>query len=194
MKRLIRKAFGQLLYHGTTLENLQSITDSGMIMPQETDGAGLDVQNKQSAKDRAFNRLYDEGLRPDTEEYDLKYESYFEEEYEKELKKINGYTFFTDSMVLAKDYSNSSPIVVLEVSLPEDSLLPDDNDCDDCVEWAESLQRIGQVKVPGTITDDYIVGVHIFKDRDDEGQFFPKLEWVNQYVRDEELQKASKRK
>lgn len=181
MKRLIRKAFGQTLYHGTTLDNLQSITNSGMIMPQETEGAGLDVENMQSAKDRAFNRLYDEGLRPDTEEYDAKYDVYLEEEYNKELQKLNGFTFFTDSMVLAKDYSNSSPIVVLEVSLPEESLLPDDNDCNDCRNWKDSLQQIGQVKVPGMITDDYIVGVHIFKNRNDEGQFFPKLEWINNY-------------
>lgn len=40
MKRLIKKAFEKTLYHGTTLDKLEGISNSGMMLPNETSGAG----------------------------------------------------------------------------------------------------------------------------------------------------------
>lgn len=40
MKRLVRKAFEKTLYHGTNLERLKKITETGMIIPNEEMGDG----------------------------------------------------------------------------------------------------------------------------------------------------------
>lgn len=180
MKRLIKKAFGVQLYHGTTMENLEQITEMGMIMPQESAGAGIDVSNENEAKQRAFNRLYNEGIKPDSEQYEEKMEEYLAEEMEVEKRKFEGFTFFTDKKNMAIEYSGSTPSVVIEVSLPESSLMADDNDCPDCKDWEESLAEVWQVKVVGPITEDYIEGVHITNENG-ESIFYPKLTLKDQY-------------
>lgn len=127
MKRLIKKAFEIKLYHGTNLENLRSITDSGMMFPQEAGGAG--------------NSWGDDS-------------------------KFEGYTFFATTLDKAWAYANMSVIsdedvpVVLQLSLPENSLLPDDNDCPECKDWNESSNKVKQVKVLGQIASDYFEKVH----------------------------------
>lgn len=40
MKRLIKKAFGKTVYHGTNIERLKEITSMGQITPNEATGAG----------------------------------------------------------------------------------------------------------------------------------------------------------
>lgn len=109
---------------------------------------------------------------PDEEEFDeYNWEEYEKlmEEYEKQEKGFYGYTFFAGSIDTARWYGvgesrkdDSEMYVVLEVSLPEASLLPDDNDCPHCKTWQESLEKINQVKVLGEVTSDYIKRVHFY--------------------------------
>lgn len=128
MKRLIKKAFGKILYHGTNLENFKNIASSGMIFPQETNGAGPGTADEQ--------------------DYD-------------------GYTFFATSYEKAQRYANwassdNNPPVVIELELPESSLLPDDNDCRDCKTWQESENAVQQVKVLGPVSDEYITEINFY--------------------------------
>lgn len=187
MKRLIRKAFGTILYHGTTLDKLKNITDMGMIMPQEESGGGIDTMNQNEAKQRTFNILYNEGLKPDAPEWNERFQTVYEEEFAKEESKFEGFTFFADRIDVAELYSKDATTVIIEVSAPEESLLPDDNDCPDCEDWKESLKRTNQVKVLGPITSDYISGVYIYpQNRNELIQFYPKLTWVDNYKPDTE--------
>jgi len=131
MKRLIRKAFGTTVYHGTTFAALEGIVANGMLQPQEVGGGGANPDN------------------PDG---------------------FEGFTFVTDSKLRAKSYgsianSNNNKhneIVVLELDIPENSLMADDNDCPECSTAEESLEKIQQAKVLGAITSDYIKQVHFY--------------------------------
>lgn len=134
MKRLIRKAFGTILYHGTTLSSLESIVKDGMILPQERKGGGQNPDNP------------------------LNYD---------------GFTFVSNDIELARRYGdvanrNYEDIAVLELDLPKSSLLPDDNDCPECKTVEESLEKIKQAKVLGSITSDYIRKVYFYNS---EGKF-----------------------
>lgn len=179
MKRLIKKAFEQTLYHGTNIENLTSITQVGMIVPQESDGDGI---SSEVVKDIITDQMIDDGIEYKSDEFEEKYQEYFDKEVERQKSAYEGYTFFAKTINKAKEYCSTQPLVVIEASLPKESLMPDDNDCPDCKTWQESLQHFAQVKVLGTITDDYITGVYIFEDNNDsEGVFYPKLTWINEY-------------
>lgn len=180
MKRLIRKAFGTTLYHGTSLEALEQITSMGMIMPQESGGAGIGEDNETELRDIAYEKAKEDGA--DTSDEEI-LEEYYELEEDKFKEKFEGYTFFAGTLNAASSYANDNdPRVVIEVSVPEESLFPDDNDCWSCKTWQESLQRTNQVKVIGPITEDYIVGVHIGNIYGLD--FYPKLTWKDNYKKD----------
>lgn len=147
MKRLIKKAFGKTLYHGTTIENLSSITDLGMILPNESKGGGSNGA-------------------PDS--------------------NYIGYVFLATTISAARFYAGyamSGPRVILEVDIPEESLLPDDNDCPECKTWQESEERIMQVKVSGSITSDYFKNVYFYKNYGNYDFVFeaPFLNWREEY-------------
>lgn len=46
MKRLVRKAFGKTVYHGTSFEGFKGIVQDGMLYPQASDGAYKLVEDK----------------------------------------------------------------------------------------------------------------------------------------------------
>lgn len=46
MKRLIKKAFGKTLWHGTSLDSFKSIVENGAIFPNEVNGAGPNGANQ----------------------------------------------------------------------------------------------------------------------------------------------------
>lgn len=134
MKRLIRKAFEKTLYHGTTIDKLDSISQSGMILPNESTGAG-------------------NGSDP---------------------TGFDGFTFFATDMWTAKQYAfdwgdrNDYPKVVIEVNVPESALQADDNDSPDSKTWQDSAEELGQVKILGPITSNYIRKVYFFNSRQEK--------------------------
>lgn len=107
-----------------------------------------------------------------------------------------GFTFFATSKSVAGEYAlwknrNSDEIcVILEVKLPEDILLPDDNDCPLAKEWSESAKKIGQVKVWGNVSVRDISNIY-FYDEFEKGYLFDlfELQYSNwQMYFDEKLQ------
>lgn len=141
MKRLIRKAFGKILYHGTTLENFKSIIAAGMISPQESGGAGI----------------YDSN-------FNLEYPSVAQRNFE-------GFVFLTIKEYNAREYavgelgnyaSGDVCGVVIEVDVPESSILPDDSDIPEARTWQESSSIGGQVKILGPVTTDYFRDIHFY--------------------------------
>lgn len=129
MKRLIKKAFGTTLYHGTDTNKLRQITESGMLMPNEATGAGSIAEN--------------------------------------DGRNFEGFTFMATTLERGWYYSRvGNPNnfdnfqIVLELDVPEDSLMPDDDDCPTCKTWQDSARNIEQVKVLGSITDNYFKKVH----------------------------------
>ena len=126
MKRLVRRAFEEKLYHGTKLSMMENIVNDGALFPQEEKGAGSSGNG----------------------------------DYE-------GYTFATNSIAKARQYANmfnpeEDIMVVLELYLPKDSLLPDTNDCPVCKTVEDSLKKIQQVSVVGPIYSNYIKQVYFY--------------------------------
>lgn len=195
MKRLIRKAFGQTLFHATTLESLEGITASGMILPQETDGFSLGHDNESMLSDKAYEKATKEGLEDGTIEFDEAMDKYYEEFYEELEKDYVGYTFFTGTINHALEtYGSWGDIKpVIEISVPENSLLPDDNDCTTCKTWQESLEKVNQVKVLGPITSDFIIGVHLFGPESEKIGYYSNLTW-KEHFKPEELEQVAKKK
>lgn len=123
MKRLLKKAFGKTLWHGTNLSSFQSIVETGAIYPNEQEGAG---------SNDAPDELYE------------------------------GFTFFATTFNTAMGYAkasssfvNADPSIVIEIDVPENALLADDNDFTKAKNWQDSARAIEQVKVNGAITTDY---------------------------------------
>lgn len=144
MKRLVRKAFGKILYHGTTLDSFKNIVSSGMIMPQESNGAGM------------------------------QYDEFYDENPEIAERNFDGFVFLTTKDYIARDYAIGSSGnyasaggvgVVIEIDVPESSLLPDDSDMPEARTWQESSVAFGQVKVLGPITTDYFRDIHFYNSK-----------------------------
>lgn len=149
MKRLIKKAFGKELYHGTSVESFFSILNSGALYPQETQAS--DWAKPENIKHYFFGD---------------------EEAYHKHMDNYEGFTFFATDYYTAKEYgaramgkSEFNDIyVVLRADVSEDALMPDLNDSPNSKTWQESENDVGQVSVLGPVTMDYIKGVSfIFK-------------------------------
>lgn len=136
MKRLIKKAFGTTLYHGTTLSKLEGIVADGMLRPQESGGGGANPDNPNG---------------------------------------FEGFTFVSNDITYALRYAHLvnriqdlyEDLVVLELDVAEEALMPDDNDCPDCDTAEESLSKHKQAKVLGPITSDYIRMVHFYNQKKD---------------------------
>jgi hypothetical protein len=88
-----------------------------------------------------------------------------------------GFTFFATSLKVAGDYAlwknkeEKGICVILELTLPEDILLPDDNDCPIAKHWEESADKICQVKVLGSVSVSCINNIY-FYDQLEEGYLF----------------------
>ena len=113
LKRLIKKAFGHRLYHATSMELFKLIIQSGIIMPQ---GGYSYAQDKEVIVDQHFKGN--------------------EKEYEEYYKNYDGFTFFGTDDYIVKEYGYDAAVksgfsemyAIIEVDLPEESLLPDLND------------------------------------------------------------------
>jgi hypothetical protein len=144
LKRLIKKAFGKALYHGTNFESFLSIVQSGGIYPQETTASDW-------SKPENIDRYFDGD----------------KEEYQRMMDNYEGYTFFATEESTAKWYGNRAEgksnvrgvYIVLKVDVSEDALMPDLNDAPEAKTWQDSEKSVAQVSVLGTVTSDYIVGV-----------------------------------
>lgn len=77
-----------------------------------------------------------------------------------------GFTFLATSIDKAFTYALSIKkdklMAILELSLPESLLLPDDVDCPACKTWQESDKKIKQVKVSGKVSADYIKKISLY--------------------------------
>lgn len=125
-RKLTKKAFEIQLYHGTNLSKLKNITDSGLIIPQESKGGGSGS-----------------GVSGD----------------------FAGFSFFATTINKASLYATwvateEDIPVIIELALPESSLMPDDDDCPNCNTWQESADKIQQVKVLGSIDSSYFNTIH----------------------------------
>lgn len=135
MKRLIKKAGKQTLYNGIAFENLKSIISNGLI-PQFIDNGGAQLGGGQVGN-------------------------------EEKMQNYNGFTFLATSIDMAYNYAQSyyndvDPITVVEFSVEEDKLLPDDTDCPTCKTWQESKDAIEQVKCIGKVEPENIIKIHFF--------------------------------
>lgn len=70
--------------------------------------------------------------------------------------KSHNKTFFTDDVEIATEYAERKAhsrerAVVLKVNLDTNILEPDNVDCPDCETWQDSLNKIHQVSVPGSV-------------------------------------------
>lgn len=184
MKRLIKKAFGTTLYHGTDSLALEGILSAGMIIPSEseTPWTGYD-----SNKDTLMEII--------NEELQEKYPSISEQEYkelaEKEYNRRVQESVETDQtsvflatksqakhyaeMLAQGSYEDEIVPVVIELDLPENSLMPDTNDSPRSKTWQESLEDSDQVRVVGNITTDYIKGVYVYSKWGEDEQYYSGL-------------------
>lgn len=124
------------MLHGTSMSRLSKIFDSNELIPQASFGIG-----ENGGVSEADKHLY------------------------------NGYTFFTDKERIALDYAFYSNLLdkdtedilpVLVFHLPEEILLPDDNDSAGS-SWCETAERIGQVKVHGSVSLDFLSCIRYYK-------------------------------
>lgn len=145
MKRLIKKAFGKTLWHGTNLENFKLMVEAGAIYPNEQEGSG-----SLGAPDELFD----------------------------------GFSFFATSFDVAHGYAERAADihdtgVVIEIDVPESSLLADDNDAPSAKTWQESAERIEQVKINGAITTDYFRTITFYDINGDLVGETPFSSWEN---------------
>lgn len=163
MRRLRRLAGTKTLYHGTSYDNFLKIYNVGEISPNAEGGAGIDYPEPDE----------DDYYYSDTDEFDEEGYNNHVEEYERQMSGFLGFTFFTGGLKTARDYSSDADKigVVLEVELPEEILLPDDNDCYNCETWQDSLKSIDQVKVKGGVTSDKIKRIHFFNNNTKKKMF-----------------------
>lgn len=146
MKRLIKKAANQAVYHATSMESFFSIVNSGELRPQET-------QASDWAKPENVDRYFDGD----------------EELYNRHMSNYVGYTFFATDQSTAQSYGTraasksnfSNMYVIIKAELPEEVLMPDLNDMPEATTWQESSNSIGQVSVLGNVTTDQITGIVI---------------------------------
>lgn len=144
MKRLIRKAANQELYHATSMDSFFSILDSGELRPQETQSSDW---TKKENIDYYFNG--DEEL------------------YNKHMSNYTGYTFFGTDQYSVQQYgtraANKSNFpemyAIIKAELPEELLMPDLNDMPEAKTWQESSEQIGQVCVLGSVPVSQMTGV-----------------------------------
>lgn len=144
MKRLIKKA-SKLLYHGTNYAGLIGMTESGFISPQASQGAGLGVN------------------------YDPEYNGPNDKRLE---ENFTGFVFLATNIDKAFSYTKSSNqsiqdelSAILEISLSENDLLPDDVDCPKCKTWQESESKVSQVKVGDSISIDNVGRVFLYNNK-----------------------------
>lgn len=151
--RLKKIASGITLFHCTTIKSLKAITESGQITPQASSGAGLSYDNPTS----------------------------------EETQNFKGYTFFATNIDKAEGYaeaikSNDEPIVIVELKIPSDLLLPDDTDCYECKNWQESAEKVKQIKVEGPVSSSMIRKVHFYDSKTMENIKITNFNnWQNQY-------------
>lgn len=144
MRRLIRKA-SKTLYHATTLENLRQIASSGVIVPQAGKGVGMVTTVEYNKED----------LSPD---FTLTHDNMFDNIDTSDEQNFNGYVFLATNAWSAEEYaielyqSPENPAIILELSLLESDLLPDDVDDPDAKTWQDSESSIQQVKVGGEVS------------------------------------------
>jgi hypothetical protein len=146
MRRLIKKAFGIDLYHVTDFKGFCGILQSGMIYADSPANAGIkdnssygqDRMDQGSDRSRYKENLYEEAI------------GYSEEDVDNYLGRV----FLLSKDKLSKELSTYGSIAV-RLRLPEDALLPDNNDCRDCKTAKESLDKIGQCSIIGDIASNY---------------------------------------
>lgn len=154
MSRLRKTAGTETMYHATTLENLRSIVSSGAIIPQAGQGVGMQVayeipKGVDVTMDDVQNML---GQEPTN------------------MNDFAGFIFLTEDYHTASDYalrlwenrssSQANPGVVLEISIDDSKLLPDDIDSPESKTWQESMRAIHQVKTGEQIPVGDIKIVH----------------------------------
>lgn len=135
MKRLIKKSSTISLFHGTLLSSFAKIVESGSIIPQRSYG-GVSMINDKS------------------------------DDHE---KMYSGFVFLTDDYDNAEWYArglsvadgHKEAVVVLEVNVDSENLLPDDIECQECETWEEALEKVSQVKFRGQIPVANINNVYI---------------------------------
>lgn len=102
---------------------------------------------------------------------------------------FNGFVFLTNKLTTALEYGlvtadRKEPIVIIEVDVLKQHLLPDDNDLPGCKKYTESLEKINQVKVKGKINNTQITEITFF------GPCFQINcginEWENVYIENRE--------
>ncbi len=121
------------LFHGTTKIAYQKIIKSGLIIPQESQG-GINLIKHPLKEDKS---------------------------------KWHGFIFLTDDIDLAEWYSRGISnhlekdlgIVILEIKVNENKLLPDDIECPNAKDWQDSLERSSQIKIYGPLDYNVIVDV-----------------------------------
>lgn len=182
MKRLIRRAGMITLYHATTFENLKGITESGKIVPQNNEGFGLGQDNDNFISDQAYDEVKSMGIDDSDPNFEDEFSKAYNKYHTQMSTKLNGFSFFTTTKERAEEtYLRGFRIeAIIEISVSEDALLPDDNDDPDATTWQESRNSVQQVKVLGEINTTDINGVYIY-DYGDEVGFFPKLTWKEDY-------------
>lgn len=146
MKRLIKRASNQTLYHATSIDSFFSIMESGELRPQE-------LQTSDWAKKENIDHYFDGN----------------EEVYNQNMSNYVGYTFFATDQYSAQTYGNraagkssfSNMYVIIKAELSEEVLMPDLNDSPNAKTWKDSAKDVGQVSVLGSVRIDQMTGVII---------------------------------
>jgi hypothetical protein len=137
MRRLVKKAGYEILYHITTWPKLKNIMQSGEIKPQGSSGAG-------------FLFDYEKMIETETDE-ERKQE--LKERLEENKRNYEGFVFLTNEFQI--NYGD----IFLEVEMDIDDLYPDLND-GNSIDAEDSLIDYGQCAHKGSIPTSEIVNVH----------------------------------
>lgn len=87
----------------------------------------------------------------------------FDNATEEELEEYKGYLFFSTTIDEAKNYASyfDDRVVILELAVPVDILLPDKSDCWNCDTWEESAEINQQVCIKGNLPITYVKKIHL---------------------------------
>ncbi len=91
----------------------------------------------------------------------------FDDATEEELDDYKGNLFFATTMREAKNYASyfHERVVILELVVPVDILLPDKSDCWDCDTWEESAEKTEQVCIKGNLPITHVEKIHLLNNR-----------------------------
>lgn len=156
MKHLIKKASNITLYHGTSIRGLEGITNDGQFTPNAITGGTINFNEQELATGNSYLAT------------------------SKDVAE--GYALIAAEFWAMENEENEEDILyaIIEYSMPEDLLEPDNFDGNDYKTWQESAEGNGQVQIKGSIPNSFITKVNVLDEYSKPVYSGPIDDWKKQ--------------